>query len=89
MKTIALICTRQQALRKTVGVAITLAGAGYALHGGLVTLAALSVSAAAALSLGVTLLLALIAATAAAHMAHAALTPEPAPLAVPAARPWR
>lgn len=89
MKTITLISTRPHALRKTAGAAITLTGLGLALHAGLVTLAAFSTAAAAAVSLAITGLLALIAVAAAARMAHAALQPEPVPLAVPAARPWR
>ncbi|MGH8493344.1 MAG: hypothetical protein ACRERR_09605 [Moraxellaceae bacterium] len=89
MKTIAMISARPNALRNTVGAAITLAGAGLMLHAGLVTLAALSASAAAALSLATTLLLALAAVAVTARIAHAAIQPEPIPLAVPAARPWR
>ena len=89
MKTITLIGSRRHALRKTAGAAIALTGAGLLLHVGLVSLAALSASAAAALSLTTTLLLALVAVAVAARMAHAAMRPEPTPLAVPVARPWR
>lgn len=89
MKAFARIGSRPYALRKTAGALIALTGLGLALHAGLVTLAAFSVSVAAALALIYTLLLALILGTAAGMTAALAVRAEPVPLALPAARPWR
>ena len=89
MKTIALTGSHPPTLRKAIGTVIAVTGAGLLLHAGLITLVALSTSAAAALSLLTTLLLALAAIALAARMTHAALQAEPVPLALPAARSWR